>query len=241
MLTPQEVSERAFQKASFGGYNMGQVDEFLDVLTGDYSALYSENAVLKSKMKVLVDKVEEYRSTEDAMRKTLLTAQKMADDMVKEAEEKRASLVSHAEEEARKRVSGLRQEVVAEQLRLTAAQNATAAYVGKLKELYQHEMDYLNGLSKLSAPAEPVVDQVASAAQDISQSVEKLVAGEAPEEDAEDTVDLGGGAKEKDGGLYAELLELSRSHSPEEAEEPTEPTRRIDFDHLQFGKDYEIK
>ena len=36
-------------------------------------------------------------------------------------------------------------------------------------------------------------------------------------------------------------LELSRSHSPEEAEEPTEPTRRIDFDHLQFGKDYEIK
>ena len=72
----------------------------------------------------------------------------------------------------------------------------------------------------------------------ISFGVEKLVAGEAPEED---TVDLGGGAKEKDGGLYAELLELSRSHSPEEAEEPTEPTRRIDFDHLQFGKDYEIK
>ena len=58
MLTPQEVSERAFQKASFGGYNMGQVDEFLDVLTGDYSALYSENAVLKSKMKVLVEKVQ---------------------------------------------------------------------------------------------------------------------------------------------------------------------------------------
>ena len=241
MLTPQEVSEHAFAKAGFGGYNMAMVDEFLDQLTEDYTTLYKENAALKSKMKVLVDKVEEYRSTEDAMRKTLLTAQKMADDMVKEAEEKRASLVSHAEEEARKRVSGLRQEVEAEQLRLTAAQNATAAYVGKLKELYQHEMDYLNGLSKLSAPAEPVVDQVASAAQDISQSVEKLVAGEAPEEDAEDTVDLGGGAKEKDGGLYAELLELSRSHGPEEAEEPTEPTRRIDFDHLQFGKDYEIK
>ena len=38
MLTPQEVSERAFPKASFGGYNMAQVDEFLDVLTEDYSA-----------------------------------------------------------------------------------------------------------------------------------------------------------------------------------------------------------
>ena len=80
MLTPQEVSERAFQKASFGGYNMAQVDEFLDILTGDYSALYSENAVLKSKMKVLVDKVEEYRATEEAMRKALMTAQRMADE-----------------------------------------------------------------------------------------------------------------------------------------------------------------
>ena len=109
MLTPQEVSEHAFAKAGFGGYNMAMVDEFLDQLTEDYTTLYKENAALKSKMKVLVDKVEEYRSTEDAMRKTLLTAQKMADDMVKEAEEKRASLVSHAEEEARKRVSGLRQ------------------------------------------------------------------------------------------------------------------------------------
>ena len=58
MLTPQEVSERAFPKASFGGYNMAQVDEFLDVLTEDYSVLYSENAVLKSKMKVLVEKAE---------------------------------------------------------------------------------------------------------------------------------------------------------------------------------------
>ena len=54
MLTPQEVSERAFPKASFGGYNMGQVDEFLDLLTADYTALYNENAVLKNKMKVPV-------------------------------------------------------------------------------------------------------------------------------------------------------------------------------------------
>ena len=59
MLTPQEVSEHAFAKASFGGYNMAMVDEFLDVLTADYTTLYKENATLKAKMKVLVDKLEE--------------------------------------------------------------------------------------------------------------------------------------------------------------------------------------
>ena len=87
MLTPQEVSEHVFAKASFGGYNMSMVDEFLDLLTTDYSALYNENALLKSKMKVLVDKVEEYRATEEAMRRALMTAQRMADDLVQEAED----------------------------------------------------------------------------------------------------------------------------------------------------------
>ena len=99
MLTPQEVSERVFPKASFGGYNMAQVDEFLDLLTEDYSTLYSENAVLKSKMKVLVDKVEEYRSTENAMRKALMTAQRMADDTVKEAQQRRDEIIRQAEQQ----------------------------------------------------------------------------------------------------------------------------------------------
>ena len=237
MLTPQEVSEHAFAKASFGGYNMAMVDEFLDVLTADYTTL------LKAKMKVLVDKVEEYRSTEEAMRKALLTAQKMADELVAQAEAKKAEMLKNAESEAKARMAELQQSLRDEQLRLTAAQNATAAYVAKLKELYQHEMDYLNGLSQLTAPT-PAADPVASTAEDISHSMEKLVAEEIPEEEREDTVDLGGGPgkKPEEGGLYAELMELNRTRQEaEEDDEPTEPTRRIDFDHLQFGKDYEIR
>ena len=208
MLTPQEVSEHAFAKAGFGGYNMAMVDEFLDQLTEDYTTLYKENAVLKSKMKVLVDKVEEYRSTEDAMRKTLLTAQRMADEIVKEAQASKETMVHQAEDEARARVQGLRREVEAEQLRLTAAQNATAAYVAKLKELYQHELDYLGSLSKLTpeaaAPAVPVHE--------------------------------GGGEVAVEA---AEMAEAVKAKEPED----DEPTKRlsIDLEHLQFGKDYEIK
>ena len=124
MLTPQEVSERAFQKASFGGYNMAQVDEFLDILTGDYTSLYNENAVLKSKMKVLVDKVEEYRSTEEAMRKALMTAQRMADDLVKEAEGKKAAVLAEVEDQAQQRKDELAKEIEAEEYRLQTAQQA---------------------------------------------------------------------------------------------------------------------
>ena len=97
MLTPQEVAEHAFQKASFGGYNMAMVDEFLDQVTADYTSLYKENATLKAKMKVLADKIEEYRSTEEAMRKAMLSAQRMADQMVAEAEEKVDTIIAEAE------------------------------------------------------------------------------------------------------------------------------------------------
>ena len=94
MMTPQEVAASTFPKATLGGYNMAAVDVFLDKLTEDYTNLYKENAALKSKIKVLVDKMEEYHAMEDTMRSTLLTAQKMANSMISEAEEKRAALLS---------------------------------------------------------------------------------------------------------------------------------------------------
>ena len=61
MFTPQEVSEKTFPKASGfnNGYGMAAVDEFLDALTEDYTALYKDNAALKAKLKVLAEKVED--------------------------------------------------------------------------------------------------------------------------------------------------------------------------------------
>ena len=264
MMTPQEVSQHAFAKANFGGYNMAMVDEFLDQLTEDYTALYKENALLKSKMKVLVEKVEEYRSTEEGMRKALLAAQRTADEIVREAEEKHAQLIGTAEGEARAKIDALRQELENEQLRLSAAKEATAAYVAKLKDLYQHEMDYLNGLSQLTAPAPSQTEQTA---RDIQSSMEKIVeeeTGELPQVEDEEPEEEPEQDVQEDGGLYAELLGMDRKdkeeqpeprrehrsdrndrrarrHDEDEEDEDDSPTRRIDFSNLKFGKDYEIK
>ena len=140
MLTPQEVSGRAFSKAAFGGYNMAMVDEFLDELTDDYTSLYKENAALKAKLKVLVDKVEEYRATEDSMRAALLTAQRMANTMVEEAEEKKKTMLAGAEDEARAKIGALQSDVELEQRRLNAAKAATAEFLQKTRELAQAQL-----------------------------------------------------------------------------------------------------
>ena len=132
MMTPQEVRSRSFAKATLGGYNLAQVDEYLDALTEDYTALYNENAILKGKLKVLSETVEEYRATDTAMRKALLAAQQMADAMVEDAKKKQAELVGEAEQTARQRMDELKKSIAAEEYRLRQAQESTAAYVKKL-------------------------------------------------------------------------------------------------------------
>ena len=49
------------RRARINGYEPASVDDFLDQLAEEVAASQKENAVLKAKMKVLVDKIEEYR------------------------------------------------------------------------------------------------------------------------------------------------------------------------------------
>ena len=146
MLTPQEVSTHSFAKASFGGYNMAMVDEFLDELTDDYTALYKENAALKAKLKVLVEKVEEYRATEDSMRATLLTAQRMADSIVKEAEQKRDQMMTQAEIDAKLKINCLKNEAAAAEERLRKGKEELEKFSAAVRAVCDKEIQLLNEL-----------------------------------------------------------------------------------------------
>lgn len=251
MMTPQEVSQRSFPRASFGGYNMSMVDEFLDALTEDYSALYKENAMLKSKMKVLAEKIEEYRGTEDAMRTTLMTAQKMANTIVEEAKDKRTKLLQGVEEAAQEKIDSLRHELTAEQTRLAAAKNSTSAFIRQIKELYDRELSFLNSLPNMDAPEpaeeESHADALSSTISDIDSSLQKLVQEEMftpreQPEDLSDTRDMSQDLKKAAAAPPAE--EPAAPSAPQEQKaggETEEHPRKINFDNLQFGREFEIK
>ena len=101
-------------------------------------------------------------------------------------------------------------------------------------------MDYLNSLGQMAPPPAPKADPVVAAAQDIEASMQRVLADEpAPEEDTKELPDLDGAAPaaaEAPVSLYQELTK-ARAEAPREDPEPaeSESTRRIDFDHLQFG------
>ena len=241
MMTPQEVASHSFAKATLGGYNLAQVDEFLDELTEDYAALYNENAILKNKLKVLSDTVEEYRATEATMRKTLLAAQQMADAMVSDAEKKRAELVGEAEHNAQARIDELKQAVAAEEFRLKKAQESTAAYVHKLAQAHDEELAFLSDLGKLVPP-----EAEAAVRNDPSAEIKAALDAQAREEEQAQAAQAQQAAGQAAPRLVAVGPDDDVPPMPDDllpgmddGELDADATRR--FSDMQFGKDYKIE
>ena len=134
MFTPQQIEQISFGRATFGGYDMQAVDEFLEPLTEDYVTLYKENALLKSKMRVLVGKLEEYRKNEASMKDAVVNAQKTCDVMVKEAEAKCALMLKEANAAARDSAKNADSLIEAEQARVEEAKKAATARIEELQE-----------------------------------------------------------------------------------------------------------
>lgn len=226
MLTPQEVSTHAFTKAVMGGYNMAMVDEFLDELTDDYTALYKENAALKAKLKVLVEKVEDYRATEDSMRATLLTAQKMADSIVREAEAKRDEIMTQAETQAQEKIAQLRREIGESEDRLRQGQQELARFIAASQDICRQQLAYLDQLPQL-----PVEQPAAPAAEEKAQEIEEHVLAAFAQQDVEEAEEPAEESAPADD--YPEGDPFAR-----EEPEVSEPTRRININDLKFGRNY---
>lgn len=254
MLTPQDIQEKEFSKAVFGGYDMEAVDDFLEQVEADYTALYKDNAVLKQKLKVLVDKVEEYRSTEDAMRMALLTAQRMSDDMMNDTKKKCEEMLANAEREADAKRQGVTRDLTLENEKLAAAKAETAKFVSAAEKLVGEHADFLSKVKEMTAEfdvkaAEPVHDEpVRSPEPEPVPKTEAEKPAEAPTEDIDSFVkDIMNSVTAEDNldatRRVPDLSSADESHTKrldwtEEDEELT-PRPKFKFDDLQFGTNYQ--
>ena len=93
-MTPQDIREKVLEKTVIGGYDIAAVDQFREEAAVALADGQKEVAVLKGKMKVLVDKIEDYRSTEDAMRLALVQAQKVAKQITEDAKTQAAQTIA---------------------------------------------------------------------------------------------------------------------------------------------------
>lgn len=253
MLTPQEIQNQKFERTAFGvrGYDMAQVDQFLDELFNDYSSLYKENAALKTKMRVLVDKIEEYRTVDEEMRKALYNAQVAAKDTVTRAQCEADRILQSARSGASQHVTDLKEETARAEERLKIAKRNNLAYVEKIRRAMEQSIRQLEQVMELSSQPEQAAQPTAQPAappQPASVPAQPepapAPAQPAPAEDRPVTLP----ASEEDARPVALDLEPPQAEEKPDpksdtariyGDSPFTPKPRFDFTDMRFGKNYE--
>ncbi len=253
MLTPQEIQDQKFEKAMFGGYDMAQIDQFLDTVLNDYSSLYKENTALKAKMRVLVDKIEEYRAVDEELRKTLYNAQISAKDTVSRAQTEAERILRDARSTASQHIGDLQGQVEQEQQKLENAKRQNAAYAEKIRKAMEQSVRLMEQVMDLSVPAEKPAPAPAAAPAAPAAPVQEapaapaMPAAPAPAETPAVPV------REEHSAAPAESLDLTPPEDPAYRADPQSDTARIygdspftpkprfNFDDMRFGKSYEDK
>lgn len=210
MLTPEQLETVSFGKKFGGGYNTEDVDSFLEPLFADYITLYNENASLRNKMRMLVTKLEEYRSAEASMKEAIINTQKTCDVQISETQAKCAAMIKDAEAaavEADKKIA-------AEEARVEEARLVASRQIIDLQTQLESCVRLLTEIRESHRPVGPVE--------------------EAPSEETADTV-----AEEISATMEAPVNEPQEQEAPR-TQTPLTPDPIDDkFLNLQFGRNYD--
>ncbi len=247
MITPQQIDQISFSQTRHG-YDMEQVDKILEPLTEDYVTLYKENALLKSKMRVLVGKLEEYRKNEAAARDAVESAKRSAEKVMQDAQAKAAQMLRQAQAQAAAMpvapaapaAKGPSADalVAVEKARVAEARKAAATRITEIQTQMQQCIQALDriknaNVTPAAAPAAPVapVAPVAPAA----------APAPAPKAEPADVYDSEAVVGEISQSLEA-MVGTTRDTAPKAA--PQHPTRdtttsRFSNLNLQFGRNYD--
>lgn len=244
MITPQQIDQISFSQTRHG-YDMEQVDKILEPLTEDYVTLYKENALLKSKMRVLVGKLEEYRKNEAAAKDAVESARRSAEKVMQDAQAKAAQMLRQAQAQAAAVPAAPAAKgpsadalVAVEKARVAEARKAAATRITEIQTQMQQCIQALDriknaNVTPAAAPAAPVapVAPVAPAAP---------AAAPAPKAE-QDVYDSEAVVGEISQSLEA-MVGTTRDTAPKAA--PQHPTRdtttsRFSNLNLQFGRNYD--
>lgn len=221
MITAQDIREKGFERARMGGYDMASVDDFLEELADDVAATQKENAVLKSKMKVLVDKIEEYRSNEEALNAAILSAQKLAVQIESEARQRAAATIAEAEEKAQETLGSISSRAEAEEKRLADAKAAAAKFIEAAKALCHTQLGKLDKIADEMGVEEPAPAAAPAPAEEpvpVEESAQPSI------DDAVSAIEKSAARLQADDGLKLDMPDDTTSYRPKKHKlENTQP------------------
>jgi cell division initiation protein len=96
-LTPLDIRQQQFTVRMFRGLDPQEVDTFLEDVAEDYETVLRQNALLKEQVTALEERGRGVGDREKALQDTLMTTQKLAEEMKENARREAQLIVREAE------------------------------------------------------------------------------------------------------------------------------------------------
>lgn len=152
MITPLDIDNKKFAKQMVNGYNVEEVDDFLDELTIDYSKNYKEVTELRAKVEELNNSLVQYKTIESTLQNTLVMAQSTAEEVKNVAKQKADQIVEEAKANAQKQVDELNNEIIQKQKELDDVKKQFDIYKAKMESLLISQLELIKDINKEDNP-----------------------------------------------------------------------------------------
>ncbi len=148
MITPLDIENKKFGKQIMNGYNVDEVDDFLDEITRDYEKLYKENSDLKKSVEDANQEMEKYKNIENTLQNTLIMAQSAATEVKNSAKQQADQIVKDAELSAKTRVEELNAQIKTKEKELDDVRKQLDIYKAKMESLLISQLELIKDINK---------------------------------------------------------------------------------------------
>lgn len=147
MLTIDDIKEKRFEKAVFGGYDARSVDEFMDEIVTEILNFQKEKVAMQQKLQHELERNQEFVAMENSMRKALMSAQEISNDMVTKAKTQRDQIMLEVEESAKEQINTYKEQIKTEERKLESVKQNYTDFVSKVSAFYEAKTRELSELT----------------------------------------------------------------------------------------------
>jgi cell division initiation protein len=151
-----ELSARAIQEKRFHdawrGYNQAEVDEFLDLVAESFDRAQREIQSLGERIRMLDLEIQERRESEEMLKRTLMTAQRAAEDAIARAKAKAQELMAEADARVKKAEAEARDRSKEMEGRIDGLRQFERDAKARLKLFFQQQLKALDALTEVRPP-----------------------------------------------------------------------------------------
>lgn len=144
-----EINNKEF-KRSFRGYDIDEVDDFLEQIVEDYEKLYKENTALREKVNSLTEKIDHYTKIEATLQNTLILAQGAADQAKSNSQKEAELIIKNANDTAQKIIDQAHTEVVRITGEYEKIKQEFQLFKSRYKTFIQTQLDLLSDIDTVT-------------------------------------------------------------------------------------------